>query len=35
MKVVMFVSNPFINDPRMYHQAKTLFKVYYEVRGND
>lgn len=31
MKVVMFVSNPFTNDPRVYSEAKSLLQAGYEV----
>jgi len=31
MKVIMFVSNPFTNDPRVYIEAKSLVKEGYEV----
>jgi len=31
MKVIMFVSNPFTNDPRVYIEAKSLVKNGYEV----
>ena len=31
MKVLMFVSNPFTNDPRVYNEAKSLVEAGYEV----
>lgn len=31
MKVLMFVSNPFTNDPRVYSEAKSLVEAGYEV----
>ena len=31
MKVLMFVSNPFTNDPRVYSEAKSLLQAGYEV----
>jgi glycosyltransferase involved in cell wall biosynthesis len=31
MKVLMFVSNPFTSDPRVYNEAKTLIQAGYEV----
>jgi len=31
MQVLMFVSNPFISDPRVYAEAKTLIQAGYEV----
>ena len=31
MKVLMFVSNPFTSDPRVYAEAKSLIQAGYEV----
>src|SRR4030042_5986721 len=31
MKIIMFVSNPFTNDPRVYNEAKSLIKAGHEV----
>ena len=31
MQVLMFVSNPFISDPRVYGEAKSLLDAGYEV----
>jgi hypothetical protein len=31
MKVLMFISNPFISDPRVYNEAGSLVQAGYEV----